>query len=136
MIYLQVRCEISPRATHVPRGQVKARARMPCTIATIIYGPDSLFEDIGKFFEEHDICLEDPKGCDRDLLYRNPHRMTCNNVSECVFTSELEKKTAPTKLYNLPAPKDLLEDFNNNEDLVEAQQPIGLNTKLGRYVDV
>ncbi|KAE9982043.1 hypothetical protein EG327_005975 [Venturia inaequalis] len=133
VIDLQVLCEISPLAANVSKSQARARSRMPCKIAIIIYGPNNLFEDVGKFFEEHGICLEDPNGCDRDVLYRNPHRMTCSDASECVLTLELDTPTIATKLIHLPVTKDLLEDFNNSEDLAEAPQPIGLNTKLVRH---
>jgi hypothetical protein len=134
-ISLQVRCTILSRAMTPTKNQARFRARTPCTIAIIMYGPNGLFDDIGQFFEDHDICLEDPIRCDRNVLYRNPHLMSCNNVSECLFTSEMDKRNLKAELLSLPAPKDLLEDFNNNEDLAEAEQPIGLKTKLERFVN-
>lgn len=47
----------------------------------------------------------------------------------------MHETKAKIELIDLPAPKDLLEDFNNNETLVETEQPLGLRTRLGRYVD-
>lgn len=132
-ISLQVRCTISPGIAASSRSQAKTQSRTPCTVLITIYGPNGLFEDIGKFFEYHDICLEDPNGCDRNVLYRNPHRLSCNEVSDCLFTSGIDKKKTTTELHDLPAPKDLLEDFNNNEELAEAEQPGGLKTTLERY---
>lgn len=34
-----------------------------------------MFEEVGDLLEVNDICLQDPQGCNRNVRYRNPHRL-------------------------------------------------------------
>ncbi|KAM0511546.1 hypothetical protein ACHAPE_009799 [Trichoderma viride] len=52
----------------------------------ILFGPHSLFEDVGSFFEEYNLYLQDPVGCSQNVLYRNPHKLFVNKVSDSVQT--------------------------------------------------
>jgi SWI/SNF-related matrix-associated actin-dependent regulator of chromatin subfamily A3 len=131
-VSLQVRCTLECRTSGNSNSRGMTQFRTPCKISIILYGPNELFDDIGNFFEEYDICLEDPKGCDRNVLYRNPHRLSSVDIAKCLFTWDLDKREPVAELRDLPAPKDLLEDFNNTEDLPETEQPSGLRTQLGR----
>ena len=40
-----------------------------------LYGAARLAEDVGSFAEACGICLQDPEHCDRNVEYRNPHRL-------------------------------------------------------------
>ncbi|KAK3495760.1 SNF2 family N-terminal domain-containing protein [Neurospora crassa] len=105
-----------------------------CTLSIIIYGPLELFEEIGSFFQEHDVYLQDPLHCDRHVRYCNPHRLSSANLEKCIWTSELGKPT--TQLVELtstvPAP-ELLDAITSAQDLPEADQPRAIRTSLARH---
>ncbi len=64
--------------------QQKAKADMerfgpvslPCEVSIILYGPRDLAENVGEFFQDLDMYLQDPDGCDWDVIYYNPHRLS------------------------------------------------------------
>lgn len=65
-------------------------AMRKCLVDIIIYGPPSYFEDIGSFFEEREIHLQDPEDCQQDVPYQNPHRLPRRD-GKIILTSELKE---------------------------------------------
>ncbi|KAK3497860.1 SNF2 family N-terminal domain-containing protein [Neurospora hispaniola] len=105
-----------------------------CTMSITIYGPLELFEEIGSFFQEHDVYLQDPLHCDRHARYCNPHRLSSTDLEKCIWTSDLGKPT--TQLVELtstvPNP-ELLDAITSAQDLPEADQPRAIRTSLARH---
>lgn len=106
---------------------------LDCTMSITIYGPLELFEEIGSFFQEHDVYLQDPLHCDRHVRYCNPHRLSSADLEKCIWTSDLGKPT--TQLVELtstvPTP-ELLDAITSAQDLLEADQPQAIRTTLAR----
>ncbi len=108
---------------------------VPCSLWIIIYGLAYLYEDLGDFFQDYDIYLQDPRGCDRDVRYCNPHRLSSIDLASCPMTSELGLQEAPFGAFNLedaPRQPDLLTILDSQGDLPEAPQPDAIQTPLKR----
>jgi hypothetical protein len=108
---------------------------VPCSLLIIIYGPISLCEELGEFFQEYDIYLQDPRGCDMDVRYCNPHRLSSTDLASCPMTSELSSQGAPLGAFNLeeaPQQLDLFTILDSQRDLPEAPQPDAIQTPLER----
>lgn len=98
-----------------------------------------MFEDIGSFLQENGLYLQDPKGCDRNVRYRNPHRLSGLD-DDAPMTMDLEKThrspaMEPLTEEVLPVPIDIFSDFETTDSLPETVTPGCLATELYRFVD-
>lgn len=103
-----------------------------CLINITIYGRSSLFEDLGSFFEDHDVHLQDPEDCTRIVPYHNPHKLPSGD-GRVILTSDLMKRDAiSTFIEDEQRGADLLDELTSQQDLAEAQQPPSIRAKLQR----
>jgi len=132
---VQARCTV--RGTQ----PLKAAARsarfgpvsLPCEVSIIIYGPRALMGNVGEFFQEVNMYLQDPDGCDSDVRYCNPHRLSSLNINDCPMTSELGRpgtELNQAMFQNIPGESDVLDVFNAHQDLPEAPQPAVIRSLL------
>ncbi|KAH7163472.1 SNF2 family N-terminal domain-containing protein [Dactylonectria estremocensis] len=133
-ITLQVTCsrEISPVRTC--KTSAFYGQSTSCLISIIIYGPFRLFDEIGVFFQTNEMYLQDPKECDRNVRYYNPHRLSSIASDHSLWTFDLQ--THPMQLIEMtvidPRP-DLLDVINSNDLLPETSQPSSIRTSLKRH---
>jgi SWI/SNF-related matrix-associated actin-dependent regulator of chromatin subfamily A3 len=97
-------------------------------ISAILYGPEWLSEDIGAFCQDSEIYLQDPLGCDRDVLYCNPHRLS-SDQGVCCTTFELQRASTDVIVTNLHI-ADVLDVLSAPRTLGEVETPRWLKTKL------
>jgi len=114
-----------------PQGSQAKAARLgpvslPCEVSITLYGPTDLMDNVGEFFQTLDMYLQDPKGCDWDVKYCNPHRLSSINLSDCPMTSDLSRPSTEvdqTLFQQIVGESDILEVFDVQQDLPEATQP-------------
>jgi SWI/SNF-related matrix-associated actin-dependent regulator of chromatin subfamily A3 len=96
----------------------------------IIYGRSTLLEDVGSFFEEHDIHLQHPEGCQMIVPYNNPHKLPTPD-EKVVPTSDLGGPHSNTIFIEEEQRRaDLLDELTSQHDLAEAEQPPSIRTEL------
>jgi SWI/SNF-related matrix-associated actin-dependent regulator of chromatin subfamily A3 len=117
--------ELQLMLTRVTR--LHQRGSLP-SLSAILYGPKWLSEDIGAFCQDSEIYLQDPLGCDRDVLYCNPHRIS-SDQDVCCTTFELERASTDVVVTNLHI-ADALDVLSSPRTLGEVQTPRWLKTKL------
>lgn len=121
----------SPSSDVQHKAFKESRKALDCTLSITMFGPLELFEEIGSFFQEHNVYLQDPLQCNRHFRYCNPHRLSSTDLKRCVWTSDLGRTT--TQLVELtgtvPTP-ELLDAITFTQDLPEANQPRGIRTAL------
>ncbi|KAF5716210.1 alpha-1 6-mannosyltransferase subunit [Fusarium mundagurra] len=101
-----------------------------CTLDIIIYGPSGLSQDVGSFFEEYDLYLQDPVNCKRNVRYHNPHRLSVD-PSDVKYTFDLGNPTAPlANTIDINDHSELLDIIFSHQDLAEAAQPRSIRTPL------
>ena len=101
-----------------------------------IYGPPSLYEDVGSYMSKCKLFLQDPVNCDQNLEYRNPHRMPFPD-GQVVFTQSMHDiyLTVPEEVIEeVAAPADFLRGIELQEKLEESETPDALLTELFPYV--
>ena len=128
-IEIQIFCTIDEQQKSLTKNNVYAQLT-DCRLSIIIYGPDELFEGIGNFFQHHGLFLQDPLGCDRNVVYRNPHRLSSTDPARCPFTFELDQPQPQDHLGDVQIVDDILEALNTESNLKEAEEPSGLRTEL------
>jgi hypothetical protein len=104
----------------------------PFRLNITIYGPTSLFEEIGSFFDEHDVYLQDPVGSDRNVPYCNPHRLPWDGVPEKMTGDFAKPPLHPVIVDDVATRPELLDALNSSQDFAEAEQPISIRTPLAR----
>ncbi|KAH6974576.1 SNF2 family N-terminal domain-containing protein, partial [Ilyonectria sp. MPI-CAGE-AT-0026] len=133
---LEVNCSMPDNSdSSAPKGQLRRRPGLStqCSLDIIIYGPMELFDDIGSFFEEYDIYLQDPVNCKRNVRYCNPQRLSVD-PSAVKFTSELGSQVAHAVVINdLETRPEFLDILCSQQDLAETAQPGPIRTVLRRF---
>ncbi|KAH0498289.1 hypothetical protein TgHK011_005546 [Trichoderma gracile] len=118
---LEIVCSMKASKPSTARSALPCSA--PCRLSVTIFGPLNLLEEIGSFFEDHELYLQDPMSCSRDVLYRNPHKLSDESGS-VVWTSDIAKEHAKCHIIDSTQPRpELIDVLNTQEDLVEAKQP-------------
>ncbi|OCL09248.1 hypothetical protein AOQ84DRAFT_376003 [Glonium stellatum] len=106
----------------------KAMGDSAC-LSVIIYGTPELFDDVGNFLQEKNMYLQDPRSCDRNVEYRNPHRLSGLDP-HVPMALELMPDIISRTIETAPEPADILLDFENGAELTEAESPRLLGTPL------
>lgn len=135
-LVLEMTCRKDPTKPTKPTRPGQLNGSMPsirkCLVDIIIYGPPSYFEEVGSFFEDHDIHLQDPEDCQLDLPYQNPHKLP-NQDGKTMLTSESKRRTDQVLIIEEEQRgADLLDTLNSQQDLAETEQPPSIRTKLQR----
>jgi hypothetical protein len=108
---------------------------VPCSLSLILYGPPDLGEDVGNFFQELELYLQDPKGCDLNAKYFNPHRLSSMKLGECPMTFSLHLPSThldQTVFQKICSDTDISDIFNAQQNLAEAPQPDVIQSQLKR----
>lgn len=106
-------------------------AAVPCSLQIVVYGPSDLSEEIGSWFQDYDVYLQDPRVCHLDAKYCNPHRLSFNELTRCPLLSEVvSKPQSLMQLSEVCLKPDLLDTLSDNPNLEETCQPISITSTL------
>lgn len=125
-LQLQVMLHPSSKTTTTQKRNTNDTHTLPVSI--IVYGPIEAFEHVGRFFDECELFLQDPFGCDRNVPYHNPHRLTSNDAPRMTFelgSCPMQRKRVTELHYS-----DFLDDLISPESLPELPTPPSLHTSL------
>ncbi len=95
-----------------------------------IYGPETLFEDIGAFASECMLFLQDPQNCDREVIYRNPHRLSFGTSPITYTRSEPGHGTLSPEIEDFGGSLDPFDISDLTKDLPETEPAKILRTSL------
>lgn len=101
------------------------------SVSIIIYGPAEMFDDIGIFFQECGLYLQDPIGCDRNVTYCNPHRLSVPG-DQVQLTFDLMQIRGDSSMHQLHK-SDSLDRLITTRELPELETPYLLRTQLLPY---
>ncbi|GKT76546.1 alpha-mannosyltransferase [Colletotrichum tofieldiae] len=104
-----------------------------CNLNITVYGPAEEFEEIGKWFQEYNVYLQDPLMCHVDARYCNPHKLASNDVGTCPMLSDVVfQGSEQITFQDITEPMDMLDMLNSRCDLKEAKQPAVITAELKR----
>lgn len=99
----------------------------------IIYGPLNEYREIGTYLTEQDRFLQEPRGCTRNVKYRNPHRLTgLNEEASMTFEAQQAIDHRKKTILSFDKPLDVLDGFESRQAIPEAQTPSVIKTLLYR----
>ncbi|KAI1748343.1 SNF2 family N-terminal domain-containing protein [Xylaria castorea] len=136
-VRLQVSCILEDDDGEKAKKRIRSTSRtISCSLNFVLYGPLDLSEELGTFFQSYDIYLQDPRHCDWDVRYCNPHRLSSTDFMSLPMTSEINSSLDFMELGTpeiLPERSELLAILDTNEELAEAPQPDAIKTSLERH---
>jgi len=122
---------ILPPAAPSSGKRIQGSSKPPYSVSVIIYGPIEMFDDIGIFFQECGLYLQDPIRCDRNVPYRNPHRLSVPE-DQVQLTFDLMQSRSDSSTRQLHKP-DSLDGLIIHRELLELETPHLLKTQLLPY---
>ena len=125
---LRAVCEDPLVDLQLMHGKRPCRKGSLTPISVILYGAKWLSEDIGAFCQDSEIYLQDPLGCDRDVLYCNPHRLS-SDEDACCTTFVLQRASNNVVVTKLHV-SDALDILSTPRVLGEVETPRWLKTEL------
>ncbi|KAL7928886.1 SNF2 family N-terminal domain-containing protein [Trichoderma chlorosporum] len=113
------------------RKSSKGLSQLSCVLDITVYGPWELFEQIGIWFQEYGVYLQDPRICHADAKYCNPHRLSSDGFDSCLMLSQVVSHTNISSYFqNITDGPDLLDILSSNVELEETQQPKAIRATL------
>ncbi|KAI0861247.1 SNF2 family N-terminal domain-containing protein [Xylaria cubensis] len=107
---------------------------LPCILEVTIYGPVELLEEIGDWFQEQDIYLQDPRSCHLDVRYCNPHKLSTGRIESCPLLSEVTTKEArPMEMQTISAGSGFSDALKSRDNLCEAHQPTAISSIMKKH---
>lgn len=100
-----------------------------------VYGPFDLFDEIGSYFQEYGVYLQDPINADKPhARYCNPHRLSADDFHSCVFVSDIiSLRSNIGEIEEIADRPDFLDVLSTRADLAESPQPTAIRTELKRW---
>ncbi|KAE8552362.1 hypothetical protein EYB25_006256 [Talaromyces marneffei] len=133
-IRIQVTCVLDDLDNRARKPAGLLPQLISCSLSINLYGPKELFEEIGTFFQDYDIYLQDPVDCDLNVRYCNPHRLSSTDPLLCPMTHDLQTNILEAFEIKPNSPhSELLDILDPQEDLSEASQPPEIHTQLERH---
>lgn len=129
---VEVLCSIAEGSGSAKPG--RCITQKPCCLAMTIYGPYELFDEIGTYFQDYNIHLQDPiNAINQDVKYCNPHRLSVGHLDSCLLVSEcVSQKSRLVDFEEVMDQTGFLEILSSNADLEETRQPSAVRTVLKR----
>ncbi|KAI0867563.1 SNF2 family N-terminal domain-containing protein [Hypoxylon argillaceum] len=123
---LHIICTVDARPATKKRG--RSHIMWPCTLDITVYGPFELFDEIGNWFRDYEVHLQDPRVCHLDTLYCNPQRLS--SVPPWSLVSQVVSQRALLAPREVPERPDFLDILSSQVDLEETAQPLAIHTIL------
>ena len=114
------------------RKMVPRMAPNELPASLIVYGPMNAHESVGNFFQECELYLQDPIGCDKNVPYCNPHRFGFASDPLCM-TFDLRSSQMHAKVTTISS-HDMFDTIFSSVHLSECDTPSMLRTSLLPYV--
>jgi hypothetical protein len=117
-LVIHASCTISS----TPKKRVcNALSRYPCILEITVYGPWELCDEIGEWFQEQDVFLQDPRVCHLNVKYCNPQRLSFQGEQPLLSVSQvIAQSSAQIVFHELSERPELLDLLSGQEDLEEA----------------
>jgi SWI/SNF-related matrix-associated actin-dependent regulator of chromatin subfamily A3 len=95
------------------------------TLSVVVYGQRCLSESVGTFLLQCNLHLQDPKHCDRRVVYGNPQSL----IQDYRMTQEQDFEVLQ-EIHEFASSTDLLVDLEAEDGLVETDTPHAIGTEL------
>lgn len=128
-----VSCVVEDTRTSEASKRSFGTSPVPCALQITLYGPLDLFEELGTWFEDYQVFLQDPQQCHRDVRYCNPHRLSSDDATSSTYLSDIVSKSSKSLHLEIVSQQpDLLDELSSHDNLEETPQPSAIKRELRR----
>jgi hypothetical protein len=131
---LHVYCKFDSQS--LTRKLDRKLSQVSCLLSLTLYGNFELFDEIGSWFDEYEIYLQDPLICHRDVRYCNPQRLSSASLwswDSCLLVSQVVAQTSKgVRLEDMTERPELLDILSSHAELEETPQPAVIQAILQR----
>ncbi|KAL5120620.1 hypothetical protein ACEQ8H_001368 [Pleosporales sp. CAS-2024a] len=111
-----------------------SHSQVSCSLEVTVYGPKKLFDEIGEWFQTYNVYLQDPRTCDMDVKYWNPHRLSSNEFNSCPFVSQIVLLgSGEITFEEIEEQLDYLDVISGQDELEETAEPKLIKASLHRH---
>ncbi|KAF8856920.1 hypothetical protein BDZ45DRAFT_715184 [Acephala macrosclerotiorum] len=130
-VTLHVSCVIDDKPT--AKKPSRKFELLPCVLEITVYGSLEIFEEIGTWFQGHEIYLQDPRSCHMEVKYYNPQRLSAHDLDTCPLLSKVVSNRSVLDLQDITQRPDPLDILSSHVDLEETPQPSVIRAALKRH---
>ncbi|KAF0315663.1 WD domain-containing protein [Colletotrichum asianum] len=117
----------------IAKKKRRGHLALACSLEISVYGPFELFDDIGGWFQDYEVYLQDPAICYLDTKYCNPQKISSDDILFCPMVSDVISSSFTLTPKELPEPSDFLDILSSHVELEEAPQPSAIRAVLKRH---
>lgn len=129
-LHCQLYCVANPQ---FDTGSPVTKSEQQQILYVNIFGLAAIGEDLGKYLQHCNVYLQEPRHCDRNVPYRNPHCLFMAE-GETIMTADFDRHVLPTPVVEeYTRSLDMLGQFENDGSLVEKEGPTCLLTFLHKH---
>jgi SWI/SNF-related matrix-associated actin-dependent regulator of chromatin subfamily A3 len=129
-LYCHSKLELSPGGGSRQNGRRRGKSLQLWFLNIIIFGREGLEDTLGEYLSKRKMYLQDPRGCERCVPYRNPHIIQLD-FDETVMTSSFDSALGSLEIERLEVGPDLLAQLMEDDiPLPEAEAPDIVKTGL------
>ncbi|KAK4194210.1 SNF2 family N-terminal domain-containing protein [Triangularia verruculosa] len=116
-----------------PQASRRKGPRVVANVSAILYGPEEAGDCVGSFLDECKLFLQDPYGCEKNVLYKNPHCLL-SILEEPRMTFDLPQPGSAV-FPNFKSASESLKALETTEEFPEWAQPASLrpNVRLRKH---
>lgn len=129
-VTLHVSCVIDDKPT--AKKPSRKFELLPCVLDITVYGSLEIFEEIGTWFQGHEIYLQDPRSCHMEVKYCNPQRLSAHDLDTCPLLNKVVSNRSVYDLQDITQCPDPLDILSSHVDLEETPQPSVIRSALKR----
>jgi hypothetical protein len=133
-LYCHSKVAFPPSGNATQNGRHRGKPSQRWILNAIIFGTNHLVEAVGEYLSKKHMYLQDPLGCERPVLYRNPHVIPPVS-EEDLMADSFDCPLGNLEIERLEAGPNLLAQLMEDEiPLRETEAPAIVETPLFWYV--
>ncbi|KAF0326651.1 WD domain-containing protein, partial [Colletotrichum asianum] len=108
--------------------------QVECRLTITVYGSVEDTTEVGNWFQQYEVYLQDPLVCHRNVPYYNPHKLSSEDLGTCLTVADVVvQSTSQVQLQDIKGGLDMLDLLSSRQILDEARQPKAILSPLKKH---
>ncbi|KAK2728231.1 alpha-mannosyltransferase [Colletotrichum kahawae] len=108
--------------------------QVECRLSITVYGSVEDITEVGDWFQQYEVYLQDPLVCHQNTPYYNPHKLSSESLGTCLMVAEvIDYSTNHIQLQDINSGLDMLDLLSSRQILDEAPQPKAILSPLKKH---
>ncbi|EQB57127.1 hypothetical protein CGLO_02764 [Colletotrichum gloeosporioides Cg-14] len=108
--------------------------QVECRLTITVYGSVEDTTEVGNWFQQYEVYLQDPLVCHQNAPYYNPHKLSSEDPGTCLMLADVvDQSTSHIQLQDINSGLDMLDLLSSRQILDEARQPKAILSPLKKH---